>query len=393
MNRATIIVLDGVGIGELPDAGLYGDVGSNTLANTAKVSPLRLPNLQKMGLGNIAAIPGIPPVPEPTASYGKAMERSPGKDTTTGHWEIAGIVLSQPFPTYPAGFPEEILEQFCEATGRGYLENKTASGTEIINRLGEEHQKTGKWIVYTSADSVFQIAAHEDTVPLEELYEACRKAREILKGEHAVGRIIARPFVGTPGNYVRAQAHRHDYSLIPTQDTLLDFAKQNGHEVIGIGKINDIYSGQGLTESHPTGSNEEGIEKTIEKMRSAADGSLIFTNLVDFDSRYGHRNDPRGMARALEAFDENLPRIVAEMRRGDLLLITADHGCDPTMPGTDHSREHIPLLVYRHGERNESLGVRNSFSDIAATLAEGWGMETGLTGESFWKVLSSTALV
>lgn len=386
INRAIVIVLDGVGIGALPDADHYGDVGSNTLVNTAKVAPLSLPNMEKMGLGNIAEISGVKRVEKPMASYGKLAERSPGKDTTTGHWEIMGLVLERPFPTYPKGFPDSILTEFCNATGRGYLENKTASGTEIISRLGEEHQRTGKWIVYTSADSVFQIAAHEETVPLEELYDACKKARTILQGEHAVGRIIARPFVGTPGDYQRAQAHRHDYSLVPTSNTFMDWAKEAGHSVIGIGKIEDIFVGKGLTKALHQGDNHEGIHHTINEVKDAPDHSFIFTNLVDFDSRYGHRNDPKGMAEALMEFDRHLPDILAGMRENDLLIITADHGCDPTMPGTDHSREHIPMLAYRKGmEHGQEIAKRESFADIAATLAEGWGLKTDLAGESFLK--------
>lgn len=366
-KRVMLIVLDSVGVGALPDAHLYGDEGSNTLGNIARRVKLALPNLGKLGLGNIVPIEGIAPAAAPLGAFGKMAELSPGKDTTTGHWEMAGIVLEKPFPIYPEGFPEEIINAFEERTGRKVLGNKPASGTVIIEELGAEHLVTGKPIVYTSADSVFQIAAHEEVIPLEELYEMCRVAREILQGEHAVGRVIARPFVGTPGNFQRT-ANRHDYSIEPPSPTMLELIKDRGLEVVGIGKIGDIYSGKGLTQSIPTKGNADGIDRTLAAWQSVKAG-LVFTNLVDYDMKYGHRNDVEGYAAALEEFDGRLPEIMGQLNEEDLLIITADHGCDPTMPGTDHTREYVPLLIY--GDKVKAgtgVGIRKTFADVGATV-------------------------
>ncbi|MGB9840493.1 phosphopentomutase [Thermovenabulum sp.] len=370
IERVILIVLDSVGIGELPDANLFNDEGSNTLVNTAKkVGGLNLPNLERMGLGNIAKIPGVKSVESPIASYGKAAEKSAGKDTTTGHWEIAGLILEKPFPVYPHGFPGEIISEFEKRIGRKILGNYPASGTEIIKKLGEEHMKTGYPIVYTSADSVFQIAAHEEVIPVEELYRYCEIARELLSGEHAVARVIARPFVGSPGNFTRTY-NRKDFSLKPPEDTLLDKVKNKGYEVWGIGKIGDIFAGKGLTQEIHTEGNMDGVDKTLEAMSRAKKG-LIFTNLVDFDMIYGHRNNAEGYAKALEEFDKRIPEILSQMRKADCLIITADHGCDPTTESTDHSREYVPVLVY--GQQLKSgvnLGTLKSFSDIGQTVAE-----------------------
>jgi phosphopentomutase len=382
INRVILIVLDSVGIGELPDAGAYGDAGSNTLANTAEaVGGLKLPNLGRLGLGNITAIKGVPPENNPAAAYGKMAELSPGKDTTTGHWEMSGIILDKPFPVYPHGFPPEIIKAFEEKIGRKTLANRAASGTAIIEELGEEHMKTGYPIVYTSADSVFQIAAHEEIIPLEELYGMCRAAREMLSGEHAVGRVIARPFVGSPGKFIRT-ANRHDFSLQPSFETILSLLHGSGCRVSAVGKIEDIFAGQGITEAVHTSGNPDGMEKTLELMRRGG-GGLIFTNLVDFDMIYGHRNNPLGYAGALEEFDRKLPEFLEVMRDDDMLIITADHGCDPTTSSTDHSREYVPLLVYGSRLRGGvNLGIRETFSDVAATIAEIFGVKMN-NGKSF----------
>jgi phosphopentomutase len=381
--RLVLIILDGAGIGAMPDAAEYGDEGSNTLVNTARaLGGLDLPNLQVMALGNLAPIPGIPPKPDCSASYGVMLEKSKGKDTTTGHWEMAGLITDRPFPTYPHGFPKEVISAFEHAVGREVLGNIPASGTEIIERLGREHIRTGKPIVYTSADSVFQIAAHEDVIPVERLYEMCLKARAILTGEHAVGRVIARPFIGEPGKFIRTD-RRRDFSLPPPKPTVLDALREAGHQVIGIGKICDIFADQGLTScAHITG-NLDGIRQTIEAIRSAESG-LIFTNLVDFDTLYGHRNDPKGFAHSLREFDDRLPEIQAAMRDDDLLIITADHGNDPTTPSTDHSREMVPLLVWgRSATKGVNLGTRETFADIAATICDLFSLSPWPVGESF----------
>ncbi|WP_449240746.1 phosphopentomutase [Desulfoscipio gibsoniae] len=381
-RKVIIIVLDSVGVGELPDAGHYGDSGSNTLGNCSRaVGGLKMPNLEQMGLGRLTEIQGVPPADNPTACYGKMTELSPGKDTTTGHWEIAGIVLDRPFPVFPGGFPPEIIEPFKQNIGRDILGNKAASGTAIIDELGAIHMQTGSPIIYTSADSVFQIAAHEDVVPLEELYRMCRTARELLTGKYAVGRVIARPFIGSPGSFKRT-ANRHDYSLIPPRPTVLNLLLDNGLTVAAVGKIKDIFAGQGISSSAHINGNMDGVDKTLALMREDFSG-LIFTNLVDFDQLYGHRNDPRGYAGALEEFDRRVPEIMSALRPADVLILTADHGCDPTTAGTDHSREYVPLLVAGPGiKKGVDLGIRTGFSDVAASVARLFGLSFD-TGEEF----------
>ncbi|MGI5911114.1 MAG: phosphopentomutase [Syntrophomonadaceae bacterium] len=386
-KRAIVIVLDSVGVGECFDSCNYGDQGSNTLANTAlAVGGLDLPHLQQMGLGNIIPIKGVPPLELPQAAYGKMTEKSPGKDTTTGHWELMGLVLKHAFPTYPEGFPPKIISEFEQRISRKTLGNIVASGTEIIKELGQEHMRTGYPIVYTSADSVFQIAAHEKIIPLEQLYAYCRLARDILQGEHAVGRVIARPFIGEPGNFVRT-ANRHDFSLKPDR-TILDNIKESGQVVIGIGKINDIFAGQGITESHPVINNQDGVNKILKILKRDFNG-LLFVNLVDFDQLYGHRNDVSGYAHALEEFDQGIPKILALLKDDDLLIITADHGCDPTTASTDHSREYVPVLVYGNKiNQGINLGCRETFADVAATIAEFLGISPyKLAGKSFLSCL------
>src|SRR5438128_469933 len=368
MPRACVIVLDAVGAGELPDAAEFGDQGSNTLANVARaVGGLDLPTMEALGLGNVEPVEGGRPEAGAAAVAGRLLERSRGKDTTTGHWELMGVVTPQPMPTYPHGFPDEVIDPFMNRTGRGVLGNIPASGTEIIQELGEEHQRTGKWIVYTSADSVFQIAAHEETVPLEELYAACRVAREILTGKHAVGRVIARPFTGTPGAYERT-ANRHDFSLEPKRPNFLSLVREAGHKVYGVGKIPDIFAHQDIDEEFPTKSNVEGIQKTEELLRTV-DTGLVFTNLVETDSLWGHRNDPVNFHRCLQDFDRRLPDLLEALGAGDLLIITSDHGCDPTTPSTDHSREHALLLAYVEGRNAAGLiHEEGEFGDVGATV-------------------------
>jgi phosphopentomutase len=386
-RRAILIILDGVGIGAAPDAALYGDEGSNSLVNTAAVlNGLALPNMASLGLGHLARIPGVSAQPAPIGAYGFMEPLSKGKDSTTGHWEIMGVVLSQPFPTYGKGFPEEIIKSFEEQTGRKSLGNVVASGTEIIERLGDQHIKTGCPIVYTSADSVFQIAAHEDVIPVEELYAMCKTARELLQGEHAVGRVIARPFIGQPGSLQRT-SNRHDYSLVPPRN-ILDFIEEAGGRVVGIGKIKDLFGGRGVSDSRPTTCNEDGIE-LLKSALGEADSSLIFANLLDFDQVYGHRNNVSGYAQALTLFDEALAEIMQLMHREDLLIITADHGNDPTTPSTDHSREYVPLLVYGPAfPGGVELGRRRGFSDVGQTIAEHLEIPVqGLAGRSFYKEL------
>ncbi len=388
INRAILIVLDSVGVGELPDAPDYGDTGSNTLGNIVKSSGgIRLPNMANMGLGKIDGIDYLPVPGDISGSFGRMAEVSKGKDTITGHWEIAGIQLEYPFPTYPNGFSREILEKFEQLSGRGILGNCVASGTEIIKEYGEEHMRTGKLIVYTSADSVFQIAAHEEIVPLEELYRVCRIARDMLQGENMVGRVIARPFTGMPGSFSRT-VNRRDFSAEPTADTILDKLQQKGLDVIAVGKIEDIFSGKGITLAEHTKSNMNGVDITLKYMKEDNKG-IIFTNLVDFDMVFGHRNNVEGYRQALEEFDARLPEIVAAMREGDLLIITADHGCDPTTPSTDHSREHVPLLVYgRNIKQDVNLGTRKTFADLASTIAETFGIENDFPGESFYGMIA-----
>src|SRR5215211_6406476 len=368
MPRACVIVLDAVGAGELPDAAEYGDEGSDTLGNVARaVGGLDLPSLVAIGLGNVAELPGCPPQRGAPAIAGRLVERSKGKDTTTGHWELMGVVTPTPFPTYPHGFPHDVIDPFMHRTGRGVLGNKPASGTEIIQELGEEHQQTGKWIVYTSADSVFQVAAHEETVPLEELYDGCRIARALLTGKHAVGRVIARPFTGEPGNYDRTP-NRHDFSLEPKRPNYLSLVRDAGMTVHGVGKIHDIFAGVDIDESHPTKSNTEGTVKTEELLRSLDEG-VVFTNLVETDMLWGHRNDPENFHRCLQDFDRRLPDLLDALRDQDLLILTSDHGCDPTTPSTDHSREHALLLAYVQG-RNAAGRIHEDgeFADVGATV-------------------------
>jgi len=389
-RRVIIIVLDSVGIGALPDADIFGDEGCNTLVHTARaVGGLRLPNLQSLGLGNIASIEGVSEIAHPQGAYGKMAERSGGKDTTSGHWEMMGLVQEQAFPTYPNGFPAEVIEEFENKIGRKTLGNTVASGTVIIEELGREHMDTGYPIVYTSADSVFQIAAHEEVIPLDELYGMCIIAREMLTGKHRVGRVIARPFIGQPGSFTRT-AHRHDYSLEPGNN-IMDCIIEAGQQVIAIGKIADIFAGHGVSVSYPTASNREGMER-LEKALATAGPGLIYANLVDFDQSFGHRNDPDGYARALEEFDQGLSRIIERLRPEDCLMITADHGCDPTMPGTDHTREYVPFLAYGPQlKAGVDLGTRTSFADIGATLADYLGIDPhGLPGESFLKLIKET---
>src|SRR5881628_3650965 len=387
MARACVIVLDAVGAGALPDADEYGDEGSDTLGNVARaVGGLDLPTLEALGLGNVEELEGCSPQPGAPAVAGRLLERSKGKDTTTGHWEHMGIVTAQAFPTYPHGFPHDVIDPFMHKTARGVLGNRAASGTEIIQELGEEHQRTGKWIVYTSADSVFQIAAHEDTVPLEDLYEACGIAREILTGKHAVGRVIARPFTGSPGSYERTP-NRHDYSLEPRRPNYLTLVREKGLEVHGVGKISDIFAGRDIDESHPTKSNSDGIQQT-EKLLQELDEGFVFTNLVETDSLWGHRNDPVNFHRCLQDFDRRLPDLLEALRPGDLLILTSDHGCDPTTPSTDHSREHAMLLLYAEG-RNAAGRIHEDgeFADVGATV-NAW-----LGGKSPGRSLPGTPIV
>ena len=388
INRVIVIVLDSVGIGELPDAADFGDVGSHTLGNTAvAVGGLNVPNLTQMGLGNIAILQGVNPQTTPTAVYGKMAEVSAGKDTTTGHWELMGVQLARPFPLYPNGFPPDVMDRFEAEIGRGTLGNYPASGTVILDELGAEHMATGKPIIYTSGDSVFQIAAHEDIIPVEELYRMCHIARAILRGEHEVSRVIARPFVGQPGSFTRT-ANRHDFSVVPPQPTLLDALKEAGLMVYAVGKINDIFVGQGITDYVYTQDNNDGVDKTLAAIRDRRERGLIFTNLVDFDAQFGHRNNPQGYADALAEFDRRLPEILAALAADDLLVITADHGNDPTTPSTDHSREYVPILLTGAGVKTAvNLGVRSTFADLAATIADVLGVELTFPGQSFKSAL------
>ena len=386
MKRAIIIVLDSLGIGEAPDAEIYGDAGSNTLGHIVKAMKnepwFRLDNLKKLGLGLIDGVDYIEKPERALGGAGRMTESSKGKDTTTGHWEIAGIILNKPFPTYPHGFPLEVMESFERAIGRKSMGNYAASGTEIIEQLGEEHMKTGFPIVYTSADSVFQIAAHEETIPIEEQYEICRKAREILTGEHAVGRVIARPFLGRPGSFKRTD-RRRDFSLKPIQKTVLDYARDQGLEVRAVGKIEDIFAGSGISRAVHNHDNMDGVNNTLKWLKEDFLG-ILFTNLVDFDMLYGHRNDVKGYAKALQDFDDRLPEIMACMKEEDILFITADHGCDPTTESTDHSREYTPLLIYGKPVRaGANIHTRETFSDIAATIADYLGIEARTAGRSF----------
>ena len=383
VKRVIIIVLDSMGVGELPDAAEYGDEGSNTLANTAQaVGGLSLPHMQKLGLGHITAIEGVPPCDEPLGAYGRMAEASAGKDTTTGHWEMTGIYSPRPLPTYPNGFPQELIKEYEQRIGRKTLGNYPRSGTVIIQELGEEHMRTGYPIVYTSADSVFQVAAHVEVIPVEELYRICQIAREMLVGEHAVGRVIARPFVGEPGNFTRTE-RRKDFSLLPPERTLLDRLVAAGRPVMGVGKIEDIFAHRGLSQSVHSPNNMACVDQTLAYMKESQRG-LIFTNLVDFDMLWGHRNNPQGYAGGLEAFDRRLPEVMGAMTAPDILFLTADHGNDPTTPSTDHSREYVPLLAY--GSRVKpgvDLGTRETFADLGATVAELLGIEPLPFGTSF----------
>ncbi len=386
LRRIVVLVFDSVGVGEMPDAADYGDVGSDTLGHIAASRPLRLPNLCSLGLANIRPFDGLEAAAQPLGCYGKCALASPGKDTTTGHWEMAGIHLEKPFPLYPHGFPPEVLGEFERRIGRRSLANCTASGTEIIARLGAEHMRTGSPIVYTSADSVFQIAAHEETIPLPELYRMCEIAREILTGPHEVGRVIARPFVGAPGAFVRDGAARHDYAVPPPSGMLLDRLAERGVPVWSVGKISEVFLGRGVAHSAKTRDNAEGMQRTLDALGELERG-LIFANLVDFDMLYGHRNDVEGYAAALEAADAWLPTLLAALGDGDLLILTADHGNDPTTPSTDHSREYVPLLVYGpRAKRGVDLGTRATLSDIGETVADNF--ETHLEkGTSFLEAI------
>ncbi|HEV2403946.1 MAG TPA: phosphopentomutase [Ktedonobacterales bacterium] len=390
LERAIIIVLDGVGVGHAPDAASYGDAGANCLTNCARaVAGLRLPVMGSLGLGNVTPIEGTPPVEGARGAFGRLEERSAGKDSTTGHWELMGVTLDRPLPTYPHGFPAEVVARFEAAIGRGTLGNRPASGTAIIQELGEEHMRTGKPILYTSADSVFQLAAHEEIIPLDDLYAMCRTARGLLTGADAVGRVIARPFVGEPGHFTRT-AHRKDFSLEPPGETLLDRLVGAGYEVSGIGKIEDLFAERGLTRSNHTGTNEAGMAAALEELRRTFRG-LLFVNLVDCDQLYGHRREPQGYARALELVDAWLPAVLAEMRPQDALFITGDHGTDPTYRGTDHTREAVPILAAgKPVTPGVDLGARRSFADLGATLAEAFAVGPLSHGESFARAIGLT---
>ena len=383
MKRIFLIVLDSFGIGEMPDAAKYKDEGSNTLASVAKSSYFSMPNMKKLGLFSIDGVTAVSSESDFSGAVARMTEASAGKDTTTGHWEIAGLVSESPMPVFPDGFPKEMLEEFSRQTGRTVLCNRPYSGTQVIQDYGEEHQKTGALIVYTSADSVFQIAAHEAVVPVEELYRDCEIARKLLVGDLGVGRVIARPFIGEPGNYTRT-SRRHDFSLVPPGTTMLDQLKENHLDVIGVGKINDIFAGKGITEFVRTSGNAEGIERTLEYLEKDFEG-LCFVNLVDFDMLYGHRNDVDGYAKALTYFDEKLPEILGRMRQEDILMVTADHGCDPATPSTDHSREYTPLVMYgKPVAPGTNYGTRETFADIGATVLDYFQIPSRIHGKSLF---------
>ncbi|WP_124065406.1 phosphopentomutase [Clostridium sp. E02] len=384
-KRVFLIVLDSFGIGEAPDANKFHDEGSNTLGSIAKEKEYHTPNLKKLGMFNIDGVTVFEKEKEPIGSYGRMTERSQGKDTTIGHWEIAGIISEDPLPTYPQGFPEEVLREFKKQTGRGILCNKPYSGTDVIRDYGNQHMETGDLIVYTSADSVFQIAAHEDVVPLEELYRDCRIAREILKGEHGVGRVIARPFLGKGPEDFKRTPHRHDFSLLPPKKTMLDCLEEAGFDTIGVGKIYDIFAGKGIQRTMTIVNNTDGMEKTLLTQQEDFRG-ICFVNLVDFDMLYGHRNDVKGYARAATEFDVQLGDFLKAMRPDDVLIITADHGCDPGTPSTDHSREYTPMLIYGEGiKKGVSIGTRDTFADIAATVLDLFGIKGDIAGKSYLK--------
>ncbi|MCT4544127.1 MAG: phosphopentomutase [Vallitalea sp.] len=382
IDRVIWIILDSVGMGELPDADKFGDVGSNTIGNIAKQHKLDLPNMRKYGLANIEGMVNLEKVDNPEGIYGRIAELSNGKDTTIGHWEMVGIHSPIAFPTYPNGFPSEITDEFEKYVGKKILGNKPASGTAILEELGKEHMETGRPIIYTSADSVFQIAAHEDIIPIDKLYDMCIAARKMLKDQHAVARVIARPFLGEPGSFYRT-ANRRDFSLVPPRETVLDILKEEGKDVIGVGKIEDIFSGKGITEAIHTKDNMDGVDKTIEYIKKDNKG-LIFTNLVEFDSKWGHRNNVEGYAKGLEEFDARLPEIIDNMKDTDVLMINADHGCDPTTPSTDHSREYVPFLAYSKSlKSNVDLKTRKTFADIGQTIADILGVRKIEIGDSF----------
>ncbi|MBX3288798.1 MAG: phosphopentomutase [Acidobacteria bacterium] len=386
-NRICLVILDSVGIGEMPDAAAWGDEGSDTIGNTLKAKSVALPNMQRLGLGNIKALNGVPAIESPQGSFGRCALFSNGKDTATGHWEIAGIVLKKAFPTFPNGFPDEVISRFIkEANVPGVLGNIPASGTEIIKELGEEHVRTGKPIVYTSADSVFQIAAHEGVIPIERQYEICQIARQMLDGENKVGRVIARPFIGENSATFKRTENRHDYAVPPPPDNLLPLLSENGLDVVCIGKIASIYDSVGVTEDLTAKNNDQSIDQTINALNADSHG-LIFSNLVDFDMLFGHRRDPEGYSLALAHFDERLPEILDALNEDDLLIITADHGNDPTFRGTDHTREYVPLLVYgKNAKPGVDLGIRGSLADIGQTTAENFGLRLS-AGESFLEMI------
>lgn len=384
MKRVFLIVLDSVGIGELPDAMEYGDAGSNTLAAVAASPFFAMPNMKKLGLFNIDGVTCSEKENEPMGAIARMKEASKGKDTTIGHWEIAGVISPKALPTFPNGFPNELIRDYEKATGHKVICNKPYSGTEVIKDYGQQHVKNGDLIVYTSADSVFQVAAHEDIIPVEKLYEYCEVARKMCTGSYGVGRVIARPFEGTYPNFKRT-TRRHDYSLEPPTDTMLDLIEKNSMKVLAVGKINDIFAGKGITEMVRTGSNAEGIDRTLEYMEKDFEG-ICFTNLVDYDMLYGHRNDIEGYAKALTYFDIRLPELLSKLHQDDILIITADHGCDPSTPSTDHSREHTPLVIVgKNVKAGVNLGTRDSFADIAATILEYLGVKQKVQGESFLK--------
>jgi phosphopentomutase len=386
IKRIAVIVLDGVGAGELPDANKYGDVGSNSLSNTARiVGGLNLPNMGEIGLGNITPIEGVAPRENTRGAYGKCAEISKGKDSVTGHWELMGVEVPKPFPTYPNGFPKEVLDEFTNRTGYEVLGNKPASGTEIIKELGEEHMRSGKPIVYTSADSVFQIAAHEEIIPIDELYRICAISRDLLQGDHTVGRVIARPFIGENAQNFSRTKRRHDYPLLAPTDTMLDTLLKAGHKVYATGKIDDLFGNRGISKTHHSVFNMESIKAMVDFMDEDFSG-MLFANLVEFDMTYGHRNDARGYADKLEEFDTYLPTVRAGMKDTDIAMIVADHGVDPTTKSTDHSREYIPLLVFgKKVKDNVNLGIRKSFADVAATIAEAFQVTPPMIGKSFLK--------
>jgi phosphopentomutase len=382
VNRITLFVLDSIGIGALPDAEAFGDIGVNTLGHIAASGDFFIPNLTKMGIGNIEGVNEIPSVSNPIAAFGRSSEASNGKDTTTGHWEIAGLKIDTPFKTYPEGFPDSIISVFEEKTGRKVLCNAPASGTEIIEALGEQHMNTGDLIVYTSADSVFQIAAHEDIVPLEDLYRYCEIARELLRGDEQVARVIARPFIGAPGAFSRT-SNRRDYSIKPYGKTVLDYAKEAGLAVKSVGKIYDIFDGEGITHEIHTKDNMDGVDQTIHFLKESFKG-IIFTNLVDFDAKYGHRRDVLGYKKAIEAFDARIPELISHMKSDDIIIFLADHGNDPAYSGTDHTREYIPLIIYGDSVKaGVNIGTRKTFADVAATVSDILKIDATANGTSF----------